>query len=168
MDIRVDLNKTGYLGLDEELRCKGFRLNIDVNSNITSIDFYYSLCVKGLNDELIETSTHVKNYTNQNLRPVLDNEGNPVMETIQGSQIFETVEVPLLDENSDPVLDGDGNPLTELVSQPVLDGEGNPTYNTVNQPVMVGVISHWLEAIGNDIILPDLQVTLNSISSLYL
>jgi len=168
MDIRVDLNKTGYLGLDEELRCKGFRLNIDVNSNITSIDFYYSLCVKGLNDELIETSTHVKNYTNQILRPVLDNEGNPLMETIQGSQIFETVEVPLLDENDEPVLDGEGNPLTELVSQPVLDNEGNPTYNTVTQPIMIGVIDFWKATLGDAYIIPDLQVTLNSISSLYI
>lgn len=87
--------------------------------------------MKGLDNQLIETSIHTKTYTNDNKRPVLDNEGNPVMENIQGSQIFESVEV----------LDGEGNPTFQTV--PVLDENGDPTYNIISQPLMIGVVDFW-------------------------
>lgn len=143
MDLKIDLEQPGYLGLNEELRCKGFKVNIDVNSVVKSIEFYYSVCVKGLDDSLIETSNHIKIYTNENLRPVLDLEGNP---------IFEDVQVPILDV--------EGNPI--------LDNEGNPTYNVVTQPLMIGVVSYWLQTLGNAYILPDLLQTLTAISPQYI
>lgn len=118
MDLKIDLQQSGYLGLNEELRCTGFKVNIDVNSVVQSIDFYYSVCVKGLDDSLIETSKHVKNYTNDNVRPVLDLEGNTV-----------------------------------------LDYE--------NQPLMIGVVSYWLQTLGNAYILPDLLQTLTAIAPNY-
>lgn len=139
--IRVDLEQVGLLGLNEELRCTGFRPVITLEGEISCIEFYYTKCVVGLNGVLQEVASYIERYTDANRRPLLDGQGNPVTQD----------EVrPLYEEDGvTPLYDVDGiTPFTE----------------TVQVPVTFGVIQYWKASLGDAYIIPDLQVTLNSIS----
>ena len=57
--------------------------------------------------------------------PVLDEDGNPVLEEAK----------PVLDEEGNPVLDEEGNPVLEE-AKPVLDEEGNPVLDEDGKPVL--------------------------------
>ena len=57
--------------------------------------------------------------------PVLDEDGNPVLEEAK----------PVLDEEGNPVLDEEGNPVLED-AKPVLDEEGNPVLDEDGKPVL--------------------------------
>ena len=57
--------------------------------------------------------------------PVLDEDGNPVLEEAK----------PVLDEEGNPVLDEEGNPVLEA-AKPVLDEEGNPVLDEDGKPVL--------------------------------
>lgn len=102
--IRVDLQQQGYLGLNEELRCLGFFPKIELDGSINVIHYYYAVCVQGLDTtdslgnvvkgELIQTRTIVKDYTDANLRPDLDENNDP---------IFDTQEVDDVDENGNVI-----------------------------------------------------------------
>lgn len=88
--IRVDLQQQGYLGLNEELRCLGFFPVIELDGSIKTIKYHYAVCVQGLDTtdslgnvvkgELIQTRTIVKDYTDANLRPDLDENNDPIFE----------------------------------------------------------------------------------------
>ena len=137
--LKIDLEQTGYLGLPEHINCTGFKVNIDNNSNPTSIDFYYNIGVLGLNGQFIITNSYTKVYTYNDLRPLLNAQGQPVFE-----------DVGLIDEFGEPILDPEtGLQLVE------------------SQLVMISVIDFWLETLGNAYIMPDLLQTLTSIAPNY-
>jgi len=138
--LKIDLEQTGYLGLPEHINCTGFKVNIDNNSNPTSIDFYYNIGVLGLNGQFIITNSYTKVYTDNDLRPLLNAQGQPVFE-----------DVGLIDEFGEPILDPEtGLQLVE------------------SQPVMISVIDFWMQTLGKDYIYPDLYLTLVSIKNLYI
>ena len=138
--LKIDLEQTGYLGLPEHINCTGFKVNIDNNSNPTSIDFYYNIGVLGLNGQFIITNSYTKVYTYNDLRPLLNTQGQPVFE-----------DVGLIDEFGEPILDPEtGLQLVE------------------SQPVMISVIDFWMQTLGRDYIYPDLYLTLESIKNLYI
>lgn len=142
--IRIDLEQPGYLGLNEELRCTGFRVFISLAGDIQAIELYYSKCVLGLDGTLQEVSSYTSRYTDDNKRVLLDGEGNPVTHP-------EVV----------PVFDVDGiTPLYEV------DGI-TPLTETIQVPTMIGVITFWKMSLGDAYIIPDLQITLDSIASTY-
>lgn len=132
MLIKCDLNQPSFMGLNEELRCTGFKPVISLEGEIIRIDFFYSSCVKGLDGRILEVSSFVETYTDENKRDVVDVNGDVVMETID-----------------------------------ILDNEGN-IIGTEDVPKKIGVIQFWKESIGNSIILPDLQVTLDSLKPKHL
>lgn len=98
--IQFDLTQPGFMGLNEELRCTGFKPVISLEGEILRFEYFYSLCVKGLDDRILEVSSFVEVYTNDNKRPVLDVNGDPVMETVnildENGDITGTEEVPVM------------------------------------------------------------------------
>lgn len=81
--------------------------------------------------------------------PLLDEDGNPVMEEIV-IPVTEEVAVPILDENGKPILDVNGEPITEVVVQPVYDENGEPVVEITYEPVMVKGIEQEVKTILSD------------------
>jgi hypothetical protein len=130
--IRVNLNQAGFLGLNEELRCTGFRVFISLQGVILAIELYYTKCVAGLDGALHEIASYNSRYT---------------------------------DENKRTLVDAQGNVMTQVVIHEIKDEDGNVIgTENITIPVEIGVVEFWKMTLGDQYIIPDLQITLESIA----
>lgn len=75
--------------------------------------------------------------------PILDSEGNPLIFTEGPIQtefletpLFDYYEVERLDDDGNPVLDEEGNPIYDLVEEPILDEDGNQIVDVQEVPMV--------------------------------
>lgn len=76
--------------------------------------------------------------------PLLDEDGNPVMNEIV-TPVTEEVTVPVYDDFGEPVLDENGEPVTKVIKYPVYDENGEPVVEITYEPVMVDEIQEEIE-----------------------
>lgn len=83
MEITVNLERTGDLGLPLVLKCMGF--HADIHNKVLHLVF--AICLQGLDGTLMVKEEVTKSYTPDCVRqdvdsegvPLVDGEGNPVM-----------------------------------------------------------------------------------------
>jgi hypothetical protein len=135
--IRFDLQRSGHLGLPEDIRCKGFLTEIDIKTGeIIAISLIYCFAVTGLDGTVLEVLTKPKRYTNEDKRTIPDGNGGIVTQP------------KIVD-----ILDEEGNVIgQETIQEPVLIGVVEFLKQTIGDAYIIPDLQETINKIGNEIL----------------